>query len=452
MDSQRRVPQSRLGRLAQLGRLAGGMAGGALSEGARQLGQGRRPSMSDLLISPGNAKRLADRLAEMRGAAMKVGQLLSMESGELMPPELTQALARLRESAHAMPLGQVADVLEQAWGKGWDANFRRFSFKPLAAASIGQVHQAELKDGRRLAIKIQYPGIRRSIDSDVDNVATLLSLVKIVPAEIDLGPLLDEAKRQLHIEADYAQEAGYLRRFGAHLADDRRFEVPEVVDELSSVEVLSMSYLDGLPIETLADETTALRNRAAGTLLELALTEVLDWGLVQTDPNFANYRYQPSSGRLQLLDFGATRDYAPAWREALCDLLRAGVDGDDRDLAQAAEGVGYLAPGDPAAYRSGVVTLLRAVTEPARTAGDFDFGRTDLARRMSDLLIRLRLEEKFGRLPPPEVLFLHRKLGGTYLLLARLGARVPVRDLITPYLQAGERAEAAGTGGQRLAG
>ena len=132
MESQRPVPQSRLGRLVQFGRLAGGIAGNVLSEGARQLSQGQRPALGDLLIAPDNVARLAERLSEMRGAAMKLGQLLSMESGELIPPELSQALARLREGAHAMPLGQVAQVLNAAWGEGWERRFRRFSFTPVS--------------------------------------------------------------------------------------------------------------------------------------------------------------------------------------------------------------------------------------------------------------------------------------------------------------------------------
>lgn len=152
MATERRITASRLGRLTQLGKLAGGIAGGVVSEGARQLAQGRRPTLDDLLITPANVQRLADRLSEMRGAATKVGQLLSMDSGHLLPPELSEVLARLRESAHHMPLGQVAQVLKQAWGVGWEHQFKRFIFTPLAAASIGQVHEAVLQDGRRLAV------------------------------------------------------------------------------------------------------------------------------------------------------------------------------------------------------------------------------------------------------------------------------------------------------------
>ena len=434
MASERRVTSSRLGRLSQLGRLAGGIAGGAVAEGARQLARGQRPSIGDMLLTPGNARRLGDRLSEMRGAAMKVGQLLSMDSGHLLPPQLSELLARLRESAHAMPLGQVASVLKEAWGEGWDNRFSRFSFTPLAAASIGQVHKATLKDGTHLAVKIQYPDIRRSIDSDVDNVATLLRLSNLVPEGMDLDPLLKEAKVQLHAEADYLREARALERFGAHLAEDSRFDVPAVMDSLTTQQVLTMRFLDGSPIESLADAPSAQRDAAANALLELAIREVFDWGLVQTDPNFANYLFAAESGRIQLLDFGATRDYASHTQTALRSLLQACIHGSDGDIEAAAADVGYLEPADPAGYRSIVVTLLRTATEPARASGDYDFARSDLARRMKDIVMEMRLSEKFTRVPPPEILFLHRKLGGLYLLLSRLRARIPVAALISPTL------------------
>ena len=450
MFSQLQLPQSRLSRLAKLGQLAGGIASGALSESARQLSKGHVPSMRSVLLTANNTTRLTDRLSEMRGAAMKMGQLLSMESGEVLPKELSEALARLREQAHAMPLGQVARVLEQSWGKGWEKQFRRLNFQPLAAASIGQVHEAELKDGRRLAIKIQYPGVRRSIDSDVDNVTALLRVLNLLPKTIDFEPLLQEAKRQLHAEADYRLEATYLRQFAKCIADDPRFEVPGVVDDLTTAEVLVMHYLDGEPIESLSKGPPALRNRAAASLLELSLREVLEWGVVQTDPNFANYRYDHANGRIQLLDFGATREYDGAFRAAVRSLVHAGIEGTDQDLLQAAIGLGYVGEGDPPSYQDGIVALLRMATEPARASTDYDFGRSDLARRMSDALLELRIGAGYERLPPPDVLFLHRKLGGLYLLFTRLQATVPVRQLLSPYIE--PQPPAFASGGYRLAG
>ena len=213
------VPSGRLARMARLGSLATGVAGGMIAEGARQLAQGNRPKVSDLLLTPANAKRVADELAWLRGAAMKVGQLLSMDAGDMLPAELTEILSRLRSDAKPMPLSQLAKVLDENWGKGWNTRFQQFSFQPLAAASIGQVHSAHTKDGRHLALKIQYPGVRESISSDVDNVAALLRISGLIPKGIDYQPLLEEAKQQLHQEADYLQEAAYIRRYQGLLAD-----------------------------------------------------------------------------------------------------------------------------------------------------------------------------------------------------------------------------------------
>ena len=434
MPEERRLTASRLGRLSQLGRLAGGIAGGAVLEGARQLASGQLPSVGEMLLTPGNAKRVGDRLSEMRGAAMKVGQLLSMDSGQMLPSELSALLARLREDAHAMPLGQVAAVLRSAWGENWETQFERFSFTPLAAASIGQVHKAVLKDGRTLAIKVQYPGIGASIDSDVDNVATLLRISNLLPKGFEVEPLLTEAKIQLHAEADYEREAVALKRFAGQLGDDARFDIPEVIDALTTSQTLAMQYLDGQPIESLAEAPRAERNGAAGALVELALRELFEWGLVQTDPNFANYLYSPRRRRIQLLDFGAARDYETRLRDQLRDLLRACIDGSDHDVASHAAAVGYTNPADPRGYRDSVVALLRTATEPARSGGDYDFGRSDLAARMKDLVMDMRVRERYARMPPPPVLWLHRKLGGLYLLLGRLRASIPVAELVSPLV------------------
>ncbi len=432
----RRIPQSRLSRLMQLGRLAGGLAGGALGEGVRQLSQGQRPSMQDLLLIPSNAGRLADRLAEMRGAAMKVGQLLSMEAGEFLPRAFSQALKRLRDEAHTMPLIQLKHVLDADWGQGWEKRFRHFSYAPVAAASIGQVHEAVTREGQRLAIKIQYPGIRDSIDSDVNNVAGMLKLFRLIPEAIDFEPLLAEAKKQLHQEADYLREAEWLIQVAERLDGHPRFEAPAVIASLTTSRVLAMSYLEGRPIEDLDQADAAARTRVAAALLDLSLREVFEWGLVQTDPNFANFRYA-GDGRIQLLDFGAARQYPEERREAFRAIVKAGVEGAPAAIERAAIRVGYLGSADPSNYRAGIVDLIATATEPARHRGGYDFGRSDLARRASEKVIDLRLREKFGRLPPPDILFLHRKLGGLYLLFRHLRTTLPVRAMVEPFITVG---------------
>lgn len=434
MISEKSVPASRAGRLMHMGRLAGGVASGMIGEGLRQAASGNMPSVSDMLLTPANASRVANKLAEMRGAAMKIGQLLSMEANDLLPKELTDILARLRQQAHIMPLGQVNDVLVKAWGEAWDERFSRFIFTPLASASIGQVHEAVTNEGDRLAVKIQYPGIRQSIDSDVDNVAALLRLFKMIPADA-LQPLLEEARHQLHVEADYLAEADHMREFASRLDGDDNFVVPAVHSGLTTADVLAMEYMQGTAIESQLHESPAQRNRLATNLLGLTLREFFSWGLVQTDPNYANYLYQQPQDRIVLLDFGATRVYPVERRRAFARLMLAGMHNETGELEKAAIEVGYLGAEDDESYRDAILQLLRMATEPARATTHFDFTGSDLANRMSQLVLKLRMESHQWRMPPPDILFLHRKLGGMYMLCSTLKAQVDVGMLVEQHTQ-----------------
>ena len=262
-----------------------------------------------------------------------------------------------------------------------------------------------------------------------DNVATLLRISRLVPEELALEPLLQEAKRQLHEEADYLREAAHLQRFAMLLEDAPEFLVPGVEETLTRENILAMDLLAGEPIESLTYATQTTRDRVVGLLLGLLFRELFDFRLIQTDPNFANYRYQADHGRIQLLDFGATREYSSQQREALRTLLHACIDGDDLDIEHAAARAGYLEATDPRAYRSGIIALLRDATEPVRAEANYNFATSDLAERMRERLVDMRLHNNFWRMPPIGVLFLHRKLGGLYMLLTRLRATVAVRDL-----------------------
>ncbi len=427
------VPGSRLARLARLGGLASGVAGGMLAEGVRQFAQGKRPSVGDLLLTPANARRVAEQLAQLRGAAMKVGQLLSMDAGDLLPPELSEILARLRSDARPMPMSQLVSVLNAHWGKDWDRQFQRFSFTPLAAASIGQVHAAQTTDGRQLAIKVQYPGVRQSIASDVDNVATLLRLSGLLPKSLNIAPLLEEAKQQLHDEADYLKEGAHLTHFRGLLEKQREFLLPEVHAGLTTANILAMSFVDGAAIESLQAAPQAERDRVLGLLFELMFREIFEFRRVQTDPNFANYRYDPASGRLVLLDFGATREFAAARVEAYRRLLSAGMRDDLPALNDAAAEIGYFQADIEARHRRLVLGILHQACEPLRHAGPYDFGCSDLALRMRDAGFQLGADRDFWHTPPVDALFLHRKIGGLFMLAAKLKARVDIRALFLQH-------------------
>jgi predicted unusual protein kinase regulating ubiquinone biosynthesis (AarF/ABC1/UbiB family) len=190
----RAVPSGRLRRMMALGGLATGIGGRVLAEGAMRLAQGERPRLPDLLLTPGNARRVTDQLAQLRGAAMKVGQLLSMDAGEMLPAELAGILARLRADADPMPPAQLRRVLDGAWGPGWLSRFRRFDVRPIASASIGQVHRAMTHDGEAVAVKVQYPGVAEAMAADLANVGLLFGGLGPVVARALAGPPVHESQ------------------------------------------------------------------------------------------------------------------------------------------------------------------------------------------------------------------------------------------------------------------
>lgn len=429
------VPSGRWSRLARLGSLATGVAGGMLAEGARQLAQGKRPKISDLLLTPANARRVADQLAQLRGAAMKVGQLISMDAGDLLPPELGDILARLRSDARPMPKKQLEAVLLANWGPEWQQQFRQFSFVPIAAASIGQVHEAHTVDGRHLAIKIQYPGVRQSINSDVDNVATLLRVSGLLPKGLDIAPLLKDAKRQLHDEADYLREGGYLQRYGALLAQAPEYLVPVLHPDLTTQSVLAMSFVGGVEVESLVEAPQAERDRVATLLIHLLMRELFEFRLVQTDPNFANYQFSPDTRQLVLLDFGATRPFKVRMVAGFRRLMGAAMAGDRPAMSLAAQAIGYFDEHTQDRHQDAVLNIFEQAFEPLCFDGLYDFGASDLPRRIHETGMALGLDREFWHVPPADVLFLHRKLGGLYLLAARLKAHVNVSELARGYLR-----------------
>ncbi|WP_101067393.1 ABC1 kinase family protein [Roseovarius salinarum] len=433
-DTGRAVPRGRLARLGRLGGVAGGIAGSAALRGAGDLARGRRPGLSDLVLTPANAARVASELARMRGAAMKLGQLLSMEAGDILPPEIAAVFDRLRDQADFMPPRQLDRVLAANWGADWRGRFARFEVRPVAAASIGQVHRARTRDGRDLAVKVQYPGVRDSIGSDLRNLGALIRVARVLPEGVDLDILLDEARAQLLAEADYEAEAENLRQMGTLLADDPGFAVPRVHADLTTRDVLAMDFMPGTPLEALAgDAPQSLRDDLAGRLLRLACHEVFGFELVQTDPNFANYRFDPETGAIVLLDFGATQRFTPERVAVFRQLLQAARDGGRDRLAAAMRAAGYLSDGTPDALRETLIDMARMASAPLRATGSFDFARSDLIARMHRAGLALGRTPQGAPVPPTDALLLQRKAAGLYLLACRLGARVDLDAIMAPY-------------------
>ncbi|MEJ8562601.1 AarF/ABC1/UbiB kinase family protein [Yoonia sp. GPGPB17] len=427
------VPSGRMSRFTRLGAMTAGVAGNMAISGLSQLAKGQRPAMRDLLMTPQNITRVTEKLAQMRGAAMKIGQLMSMDTGEFLPPELAQIMARLRDDAHIMPPAQLKKVLNANWPDGWLGQFAKFDVRPIAAASIGQVHRARLKDGTDLAIKVQYPGVAQSIDSDVANVGALLRMSGLLPKGFELAPYLEEARKQLHLETDYEHEGQNLTRFGQLLADAPAFTVPVHHPDWSTGEILAMSFIEGEPIEGAFDQPKPERDRIADALIGLTLRELFDDGLMQTDPNFANYRYDPATGQIILLDFGATRALDPNVVDQYRRLLAAGLAEDRSAMGAVAEEIGFVAADTTQHHRASIMDMMELAFAGLREDGPFDFTDKALPRAMQNAGMALAED---GFVPPPlpiDVLLLQRKFGGMFLLASQLGAQVDLRGYLKRY-------------------
>lgn len=431
---EKAIPTGRASRFARMARLAGGVAGGMVAEGARQIRAGNRPKAKDMLLTPANARRVTDQLATMRGAAMKVGQMLSMDTGDFLPRELADILGQLRSDARYMPGDQLHEVMTEAYGADWESTFYGFEMTPLAAASIGQVHRAISPDGREIVLKVQYPGVAQSIDSDVDNIAGLVRLSGLLPVTLDIQPLLEDAKAQLQDEADYLKEAKFLGKFGELLADDERYLVPQVLPKFTRRNVLAMTFVNGQPIESVAQLPQKERDRVVTNLFELMFLELFELRLVQTDPNFANYLYQKKTGKIVLLDFGATRRFKVGFVRQYKALAAAAMSGDTEGVVKAAQGLGYAVGDENSEYRELILELFQLALETVVEDKPFDFAGSDLVRQISEMGEKATGFQDFWQAPPTDAVYFHRKLGGMFMLGSRLKARVNLNQVITPWL------------------
>jgi len=350
----------------------------------------------------------------------------------MLPPELAQVMGRLRSDAHFMPPAQLKRVLNENWPEHWLRKFAQFDVRPMAAASIGQVHRAKLKDGRDLAIKVQYPGVATSIDSDVKNVGALLRVSGLLPKGFDIAPYLRAASEQLHEETDYTREGAYLSRFNALLANDARFVLPAVQDDWSTDKILAMTYVGGSSIESVATLDADIRNQVATDLISLLMQELFQFGFMQTDPNFANYQFDKKTNEIVLLDFGAARHIDEHVVDQYRDLLKSGLAGDGNGVDVASKAIGFYDESCDPSHQAVIHGMILAVFGAIQDG--FDFTDTSLSQTLQQDGMVLADE---GFVPPQlpiDVLYLQRKFGGTFLLANRLGAKVDLRRLLERFL------------------
>ncbi|KAF4303480.1 ABC-1 domain-containing protein [Botryosphaeria dothidea] len=425
-----RVPSSRFGRIWQYAGLGTSMAFGAVGESLRRVTGGAATGAS-LMLSAGNMERLVAKLSRMRGAALKLGQMISFQDIKMLPPEIHEVLQRVQDSADYMPASQRNKVLARNLGSDWRELFESFDDVPIAAASIGQVHKAVLKsDGREVAVKVQYPGVANSIDSDLSNLSLLLTASRLLPRGLFLDKTIANARTELGWECDYLREADCQERFRKLLADETdTFRVPAVVPEASGKEVLTAELMCGKGVTKLASISQEERDWIGTNILRLCLRELVEFRFMQTDPNWTNFLYNPQDKKIELLDFGASRDYPLEFTEPYVNVLRAASRNDRDSIRDLSIQLGYLTGSESSAMLNAHIDSVLTLAEPFKDSSPavYDFRDqtiTDRVRGFIPTMVRERLAP-----PPEETYSLHRKLSGAFLLCARLGSRVPCRSL-----------------------
>jgi aarF domain-containing kinase len=399
------------------------------AKGVDEIASGRLKSRIE------QAKAIADNLSQLKGAAMKAGQLLSLDAADYFPPEAVEILSKLQGKAEPVDWSIVRRTLEVDLGEAKISELKGLSTVAAASASIGQVHKAQL-NGRPVAVKIQYPGIAESIDSDLKILKTLASgMLTVTGRRIDLDELFEELTDVLHQEANYTAELEHMREYRRLLQDHTDFVVPEPIDSHSTRRVLTMTWEEGLTLNDWLKSAPPqeLRENVGKMLLDLYCREFFEWGFVQTDPNYGNFlvRTNPSHGgvKLVVLDFGATLRYTPEFRQQYMALLRVLATRDRSKIVDAFLEFGMIDARESAESRRLLADMMLVSLEPFEAHRQpFRFKDDDYARRTRDVQQAFAQSLKYSA-PPRKILFLHRKLGGVFLFLKKLDVQIDV----TPY-------------------
>ncbi len=394
------------------------------------LGPRRRAKRDQFVLR--TADDVTRTMGEMKGAVMKVGQVMSMMTG-LVPPEVATQLAALQSEAPPMAYPLVAQVFREEIGTTPDRVFRRFEREPFAAASIGQVHRAQLRDGTEVAVKVQYPGVREAIRHDLANVGMLVAAAGMVSRGLDAGPIVEDLKAGVTAELDYIREAAWQVRFGELYQGHPFVRVPRVHPDLSTGRVLVQEYLAGQPIRAALARPQAERDRIGEAIFRFAFGSIYRHGLFNGDPHPGNYLLLPDR-TVGFVDYGCVTEFDEATVAGFKRIIRALIDGDIEGWRAGTEDIGILKRDAPfstaelynhmhwfwAPILADEVTFTPQLTAEMIRRNTMTTGQGGAINRWCNV--------------PKGMVFLTRINFGLAGLLASLGARGPWRAIVREYV------------------
>ncbi len=388
--------------------------------------ESKRKQRADTLAL--NARRVVKSLGELKGAAMKVGQMLSLQEG-MLPPEVAQILSTLQKQAPKVPPEIMRFEVEGALGT-FDEIFESMEAEAFAAASIGQVHRARLRDGRDVAVKIQYPLIDQIVAADLKNLKILVGALWGLFSDIDFEPFWEEIRDRLVEELDYSVEAETMVRMNDLWADIPEIIIPKVIPEASARNVLTMEYVEGMaPNEACAPETPqALRDRWGQVMLDFLLCGLFEHRLLHADPNLANFAFR-EDGAVVVYDFGCVKRVPEALASGYSGLMLAVIENRREEIPEILETIGFIKVDGrlfPAEIADAYAAVLgRIVQEDS----PYTFGSDDLVDAMME--VGMKYWSEFTDMSfPSDAIFINRTFGGHVGNLGRLKATGPWRELI----------------------
>jgi predicted unusual protein kinase regulating ubiquinone biosynthesis (AarF/ABC1/UbiB family) len=444
------LPKGRVRRTAKVAGLAGGQAARGYATRAANLArgdEGRQAANERRQIKA--AEQIVDVLGQMKGAAMKVGQVASFIDFSGLPPEaqdtFQRKLAALRDSAPQVPFKDMRKVIESDYGERLKDVFADFEEEPLAAASIGQVYRARLHDGRRVAVKVQYPGVAQAVRADLQNLGLLLRAAKRMAPGLDPKAMAHEIRERMTEELDYEHEAQAQRAFARAWRGHPFVVIPDVVTSLSRERVLVSEWVDGLGFEEVRKLDQPARDRFGEIVFRFFFGSLYRMGHFSGDPHPGNYLLM-ADGRVAFMDFGMTKHIPPEQIEREAGVIRAALEGDAQALYEGFVEMGFYAADDPEVQPARLLEHMRALQGFYAEDRDFTITREYVARLMFDAGDP-RSEYwdlmKRGTLPP-DALLARRMEGLTLGVLGQLSATANWHRIINEWLYEGPPATPLG--------